>query len=93
MSVDHHGIPESAYVEAGSDLGRQGSNVAGMSPDHKKAPHCWLPAQAERTRLTTSLSAGGAHAFVDSARMVDRVTVEHFAPGRAASGGCPRGRA
>ena len=26
--------------------------MAGMSPDHKAAPHRWLPAQAERTKLT-----------------------------------------
>ena len=78
MSVDHHGIPDRPTLRPARTWVARDSNVAGISPDHKKAPHCWLPAQAERIKVTTSLLAGGVHAVVNGAGVVGRVAVEYF---------------
>ena len=52
MSVVHHGMPLIATLSPDRICARRLVKVAGMSPDHRAAPYRWLPAHAERTRLT-----------------------------------------
>ena len=56
MSVVHHGMPDKATLRPARTWAARDSKVAGMSPDHSAAPQRWLPAHAERIKLTTSVS-------------------------------------
>src|ERR1017187_403075 len=54
ISVVHHGSPLTATFRPALSCPRRLAKSAAMSPDHRTAPYRWLPAHADRTRLSTS---------------------------------------